>query len=286
MGTMRCSLVWLLACEHVVGTSIRAQPTRLLRLRSGEDMIRLRGGEDDEATALGLKPTQVTGRLSKEEVVEKLNRIPTFCIIQGDGAIISLPNPSSDGGECCTWFVDPHEAAETFRKVKAANPGESMRLVAHGLGDALQMCGGWPAADANEAAAAYDGTLRLAPHRDFVEPIKTQLVDSVRQEKLEPGTWVVPTFVGEELAQADADGAQRALPVYMSPYDLRDAYAKAGVLGESVAQSGPKVLELRVLVKHMLDEPKEYPNAWRAVEFVPTPAAVELARLLAEQAKA
>ena len=55
------------------------------------------------------------------------------------------------------------------------------------------------------------------------------------------------------------------------------------MLNGQVAQTGPRVLELRVLVKHMLDEPKEYPNAWRAVEFVPTPQAIELVQMLDEQ---
>lgn len=247
-------------------------------------MRRLRGGTDaDDPESLGLKSAQVTGRMSKDEVVEKLNRVPAFCIMRGDGSLISLPydGDESSDAECCTWFMDPHEAADTFRKVKAANTGERLSLVAHALGDALQMCGGWP--DDEDGEASYDGILRLAPSKAFVEPIETQLEDSLRQAGIAAGTWVVPTFVGEELAQAGPEGEQRALPIFMSPYDLRDAYEKAGALNGKVAQSGPRVLELRMLVQYMLDEPKEYPNAWRAVEFVPTAAAVELARLLAEQ---
>ena len=84
------------------------------------------------------------------------------------------------------------------------------------------------------------------------------------------------------MAAAGPDGDQRALPIFLSPLDLRDAYEAAGVLKGAVAQSGPKVLELRVLVKHMLDEPKEYPNAWRAVDFIPTPNAKKLVARIAE----
>ena len=147
------------------------------------------------------------------------------------------------------------------------------------------MIGGLPTDEDDATGNAYDGTLKLAPHKAFVDPIKDQLFTSVKNERLKALSWVSPVFVGEELAQAGADGEQRALPIFLSPYDLKVQYEKAGVLSAKIAQTGPRVMELRVLLKHMLDEPKEYPNAWRAVEFVPTPAAIELARLLAEQAK-
>jgi len=287
---MKRSLLWMVLvceCERAVGSALSpwgrlrggaADDSAALGLKAKDMTGRLRGGADDDPAALGLKAKDMTGRMSREEVIEKLNKVPTFCILQGDGSVISLAD-GSDGEESCTWFVDAQEAAQTFQKVKAANPGESLRLEAYGLGDALQMCGGWPGDDAPD----YDGVLKLAPTKAFVEPIRTQLVSSLKQEQLAPGAWVMATFIGEELAQAGPEGEQRALPVYMSPHDLRDAYAKAGVLNGPVAQTGPRVLELRVLVKHMLDEPKEYPNAWRAVEFVPTGEARELLRQLVEQ---
>ena len=270
------TLAVLLACERVAGTAL-----------SAPSFSRLRGGEGaEDAAALGLKAKQMTGRMSTDEVIEKLNSVPAFCILLGDGSVISLPDPKGADGEACTWFLDPHEAAATFRRCKAANPGESMRLASQGLGDVLQSMGALPTEDANAAdAAAYDGTLKLAPHKAFAEPIFDQLVASVRQENMEAGAWAVPTFVGEELAQAGSDGEQRALPIFMSPYDLRDAYEKVGVLSGKVAQTGPRVMELRVLAKHMLAEPKEYPNPWRAVQFVPTRPAVELARKLYEQSQ-
>ena len=283
------SCVFLMSLAHAVGSLTSAphrRPDRspLLMREPRQDSrpaswLRLRGGEDD-ATALGLKKHQVTGRMSNQEVLEKLNKVPVFCIMESSGSIISLPD-GNDGDEACTWYLDPHEAVDVLKKCRAANPGDALRLVAHRLGDALQMCGGWPGDGL--PAAQYDGKLNLKPHKAFAEPIQTQLVSSVRQENLEPGAWVVPTFVAEELAQAGPEGEQRALPIYLSPLDLRDAYAKAGVLNGQVAQTGPRVLELRVLVKHMLDEPKEYPNAWRAVEFVPTPQAIELVQMLDEQ---
>ena len=73
----------------------------LLRLRGGADI------PDGTGTSTGL-------RLSREEITAKLNRVPTFCIMQGDGSVISLPDPAgAEGDECCTWFLDAAEAQST-----------------------------------------------------------------------------------------------------------------------------------------------------------------------------
>ena len=107
----------------------------LLRLRGGADI------PDGTGTGTGL-------RLSREEITAKLNRVPTFCIMQGDGSVISLPDPAgAEGDECCTWFTDAAEAQYTFKRVCAANPelvDEGLRLQTHGLGDVFAMCDGWP----------------------------------------------------------------------------------------------------------------------------------------------
>ena len=39
-----------------------------------------------------------------------------------------------------------------------------------------------------------------------------------------------------------------------------------------------------MIAKHMMDEPKEFPNPWRAVKFVPSPDAIRLATELAQAA--
>ena len=72
------------------------------------------------------------------------------------------------------------------------------------------------------------------------------------------------------------------LPIFLSPYELRDAYEKYNV-PKHAYERGPKTMDLRSLVANMLAAPEEYPNPWRAVEFVPTRAAIELAQELAKE---
>ena len=149
-------------------------------------LLRLRGGADTpDGTGTG------TGlRLSREEITAKLNQVPTFCIMQGDGSVISLPDPAgSEGDECCTWFTDAAEAQYTFKRVCAANPelvDEGLRLHTHGLGDALAMCGGWPR-EKGEAAAEL--ALRIKGPSALLKPIEPQLVDALRQQGIDPGSW-------------------------------------------------------------------------------------------------
>ena len=73
------------------------------------------------------------GPLCREEIIEKMNKVPTFCIMQPDGSVISLPDPEAEGEECCTWFIDAEEAQNTLKRVVAANPDlEGLRLEGHG----------------------------------------------------------------------------------------------------------------------------------------------------------
>ena len=149
----------------------------LLRLRGGADI------PDGTGTGTGL-------RLSREEITAKLNRVPTFCIMQGDGSVISLPDPAgSEGDECCTWFTDAAEAQYTFKRVCAANPelvDEGLRLQTHGLGQAFAMCGGWPR---EEGEATTEVTLRIKGPSALLKPVESQLVDALRQQGLDPGSW-------------------------------------------------------------------------------------------------
>ena len=65
------------------------------------------------------------------------------------------------------------------------------------------------------------------------------------------------------------------LPVFFSPYELRDAYKAHNVPTQAYAK-GPKTMDLRSLVASMAAEPQEYPNPWRAVEFVASRAAARV----------
>ena len=95
------------AADGVVSASLTSM--RLLRLRGG----------DSNLIEEQLKRQGNIGPLSREEIVEKLNAVPTFCIMQDDGSVISLPDlDGEESEECCTWFTDAAEAQATLKQVK------------------------------------------------------------------------------------------------------------------------------------------------------------------------
>jgi len=254
--------VLLVLCSPVSG-AIVARP-RWLRLRGGDD-----GGDD-----LTL-PTRGVGQLSKSEITQMLNRVPTFCIMEPDGSVISLPDrDGQDGDECCTWFIDAGEAQLAFKRVVAANPDVTgLHLRTFGLGDAFTMCNGWP----DSPQGTHD--LKITGTREVVSQCKVLLAEALQKAGFDGGSWTLPVFIGEELARTGESGEQMSLPIFLSPHHLRATYERVGV-GKEAMQKGPKALDLRMLVAQMAAATNEIPNPWRAVEFVAQPEAVELANKL------
>lgn len=244
----------------------------------------------------GDPPDAASLRLSRDEITAKLNRVPTFVVVQADGSVMSLPDTrkgSAEDDEVCTWFTDAAEAQHVFGRVRGANPdvASELSLRVMGLGDAFDICGGWPDTTRRQRDSATESALRLRATAAFLEPIEAQLIEALEREGLGAGDWRLPVFIGEELAQAaplamaaaggGGDGAMTMLPVFFSPYELRDAYQARNVPAQAYAK-GPKTMDLRSLVASMAAEPQEYPNPWRAVEFVASRAAAELAQELAQ----
>ena len=245
--------------------------------------LRLRGGEDD--LILGKLQKQGIGVLSKEEIVQKLNAVPTFCIMQPDGSVISLPDAvGGERDECCTWFMDAAEARSTLRKVIAANPDLSgLHLACHGLGDFVRLCDGWPR-NANAVAASGAAPQRkLQGSREVVSAVGPQLITALRGQGLDPGAWQLAVFIAEELSQSTPEGEQTLLPVFLSPNDVRAAFNKNGL--QEKALERVNVLELRQLLRSMLEPTPDAVNPWRAVQFVASREAIALAQDIAANAK-
>jgi len=257
------------------GGSLSAPPLAAGRLR-------LRGGEIDEMIAAQLEKQSKTGPLSREEIVDKLNDIPCFCIMQSDGSVISLPDPQgSEGDECCTWFTDASEAQATLRKVVVANPSLSgLKLASHGLGHYLTMSDSWPtAADAPAPSAGDAPRLKLQGMRGVADAVGPQLINALKGEGLDPGSWQLACFIAEELAQSTTGGQQVLLPVFLNPNDVRAAYAQRSIPAKALEEV--RVMELRQLLKLMTEATPDAVNPWRAVKFFASPDAAKLAESLA-----
>ena len=58
--------------------------------------------------------------LTREEIIRKLNAVPTFCLLNADKSIVGMENPN--GGEMCCWFLDPAEARAWLAAAVKENP--------------------------------------------------------------------------------------------------------------------------------------------------------------------
>ena len=103
----------------------------------GSALWRLRGGDaiDDGGADGG-------GRLSHEDIEAKLNRVPTFCLVNADDQFVRMPG--KDSIEEVIFFIDAAEAIEALELNRAGNPEAELRLATLPLGAAFTACGGWP----------------------------------------------------------------------------------------------------------------------------------------------
>ena len=285
----RLALLFLVAAELVAGSHVAVlSPSRTTKSShtAATRVRRLRGGDaGDDELLHKIKQLGGVGPLSRAEIVNKLNAVPTFCIMQEDGSVISLPDQDgAPGDECCTWFLDAGEAEETLKKVVAANPDLSdLRLVSHGLGDFIMMSSdGWPRqSDSPPSVDPAAPRLKLQGLREVQAALGEQLVTALKSENLSAGAWQAAVFIAEELMQASAEGAQILLPVFLSPHDVQAAYERAGIPAKAL--EGVKVLELRMLLKHMAEGTPDAVNPWRATQFIASPASLKLAHDVAVQ---
>ena len=243
-------------------------------------LLRLRGGDDDDDDVImqRLRSQGNVGPLSHEEIVEKLNKVPTFCIMQADGSVISLPDPDAEGEECCTWFIDAEEAKYTLKRVKAANPDlEGLRLQGHGLGDFLTVANGWPI-KTDAPLPTTEHRLKLQGPKEVKRLIGPQLLSALASAGLQAGIWQLGVFVAEDLAAASPEGAQILLPIFLSPDDVRAAYEQAGLPPKALENI--KVMELRQLLQVMAQGTPDAVNPWRAVQMITSAGNVKLAEEL------
>ena len=116
--------------------------------------------EDDDDTLLNTaiaenlrikeqKPPAVAGKdnlpgaaLAREEIIRKLNAVPTFCLLNADKSIVGMEN--LNGGEMCCWFLDPAEARAFLATAIKENPDvRGLHLGVTPLGMAYAFIEGW-----------------------------------------------------------------------------------------------------------------------------------------------
>ena len=123
--------VLLLLASHTAASATLLPPRHVLNFRgvasdvesSGEDKSRLglhfRGGaEDDESSG---EDTDSTAPLTREQIVAKLNEVPTFTLIgEEQGGFVALKLADSEKNTIC-FFTDPEEAKTVLEMMQSAS---------------------------------------------------------------------------------------------------------------------------------------------------------------------
>lgn len=227
---------------------------------SVNDMLKLRGGA-----------------LSHEEIISKLNRVPTFAIVDGEDNVIPIPTETGEEEVC--WFTDAAEAKDLLELTRAANPDVQIHLAVTPLGEAFSKCGGWPDANGekNEESESRTGRkLKLCGPRKVVETNAEALRSQQQAQGIEPGGWVLPIYCSDDF-QTD-----QLMPMFFSTEDLQAGWVRSG-RDQITVPENMAVMELRVLVKQMAET--DIFN-WSIFQFVSSEAAYKLAQELMTERQA
>ena len=187
------------------GTAENRRLHRLPRLQ------RLRGGED--------AATDGGGGLTFQEVTDKLNRVPCFCILRADGSL--APISADDGTAVHTWYLDPAEAREALELMAAAAAdeldGEELSLGVTAMGTASR----WPAAGGHAGRGGRGGG---APDPSALRLLGSRLARAAggAQRGGPRAGSVVVSIVTHDDAQRD-DGT--LMPLFFSPADFEAGWS-------------------------------------------------------------
>jgi len=270
-------------------------PTAGSRIARGA-LLHLRGGqidaldetEDEVAAADAPSPRG----LNREEIVSKLNEVPTFCVTNEEGGVcmFRMRNEDASGkvrhSAAVCFFLEPDEAKSAMEQMQKAMPSTTLKLTMHTLASAFEHCRGWQSIAkstfASEEAdmAATDAAdepqpttpqgepieMRLMGNRALVNSTGAEALKMLHDHNIDPGCWQLPVFLCNELQ------SKSIVPAFLRPSDLKKTWLAAGRTEETIPQD-VMVIDLRLLVAQM----QTGSNDWTRLHIVPAEDAVELA---------
>ena len=154
----------------------------------------------DGAKASGRKPSAGGASSSSEppkaaltvsEIVQKLNAVPCFCMLNSESNLVTLKDPTDATGkkELCVWFSCPNEAKTTLETCKVANPDcDGLHLGVTPLGIAYAFACGWAECHFYGEKQVRGSTEAFAGAQDPIPLLRDQAV----AQGLEPQSWHVP----------------------------------------------------------------------------------------------
>lgn len=243
-------------------------------LHNRHHRINTRHDEDALAYLRGGAGSPPAGALSREDVISKLNRVPTFAIADADDHVVPVQN--EDGGHDLCWYIDASDAQELLGVTLAANPDVAgLHIAVTPLGVVFDLCGGWPVAAGEEPAEKkyLGGELRILGPRKAPDSMHDELQGQVRAQGLHAGSWSLPVFCH------DSFQSEQIMPLFFSQDAFSAGWQRADVsmrMGD--ADDVPEnlaIMDLRILVQQMMNT--EVFN-WQIFTFVTSEAAYKLAQ--------
>jgi len=209
------------------------------------------------AAAVVSKPLP-TG-LTPQQVVEKLNDIPTFAVMhetpKGRKFVpLHFKEDAEDKGlSSCAFFAEPYEAKHALLQAKKQHPDMNLAIGVMPLGKAYALAVGW--AEAGSQKVPF--TLRAEPK--MAKQLRPLLKQQLEVAKL-PTHWHFPVFMCEEIQSATV------LPVFLTREGLASTWKALGKEGPPPTQV--TVTDLRIVVEEMQKGFKETGCDWSIVRFL------------------
>mmetsp|Transcript_85486 Transcript_85486/g.147792 ORF Transcript_85486/g.147792 Transcript_85486/m.147792 type:complete len:440 (+) Transcript_85486:53-1372(+) len=205
--------------------------------------------------------------LTHEEIVDKLNAVPTFALVNGAGKIVPLGN--ADGSRDVCWFISAEEAKMLLELASADHPDEGLHLEVFPLGVAFQYADGWPT---KHRAASGNSSfyLKVRGPRQEVEASEADLRAQLKAYDIDPGNWVLPVYSSPEFQ------SEGIMPLFFSPDDFVECWIAEGRSTDALPEN-LRGVDLRLLVSQMLNSKS---LNWSIFEFVSSNEAYELSEKL------
>ena len=252
-------LIWLLAASPL------AAATRLAPSLHADNHARhyaqarhyatLRGGGyggDDESG----------GKLSKDEVMAKLNGVPTFVIVDEESRLLNLQG--EDGEDKVVFFIEAGDAEETLAVTCAGNPELKLRLAAIPLGTAFTACETSP------------DQYKLQGCRTAMELGGDEAAKKLRAQGVDPGSWVLPVFCSDDFQ------TPTVMPLFFSTETLERAWVQSGRKEGEAMFLLKSIWDLRSMVLNMMNADG---MPWSKFQFCSDQSAYKLAEALQAAAR-
>ena len=207
------------------------------------------------AAKLGMQE-QLHPRLSVKELVERMNVVPTFAIVNvTGGGKRHVPMRFADDEvtpqEVCAFFADPAEAKRALGQAQRTCPDMELVLGAVPLGNAFSLVVGWAEAKGS-APFTIRGSETLT--KDMRPHLKKQL------DKLGmPSYWQCPVILCDEVTSATVT------PVFLDHAGLTLTWKAVG--RSEPPPSSLKIIDLRILINTMLAPDSKGVN-WTTARFL------------------